>query len=456
MPVITGAAEVPGPLGGRRTSRESDVTDAEDEEQEAAGAESNSGGSPLLSVGIGGEASPAAGAAVVAGTLLSALFLGLRPLRSGVVTGPVVTSALHGHGEVGLDVQGKYAEGYGYVDPSTEAGGASYVDPSQDAAGAGASWVDPSQHAPAPASTGNSYADPSDQTGSDMGGGPTTLPPFIYPPSPPESPPVYTPTMNQGSPSLYCYALTMSTGGETKLLRYQLQMRVGIFLCNEYTVYSDTSFPVGPDAAKGGAQLMAHPIGGSLKVPHGGRWGTALNTDVFVRLWKTVQQDGRWQIHDWSVKLDADAVFLPERLRALLRQFPNPGPKYMNNCKWGMHGPIEVVSRAGMNVFLNQIDTCEQIRQDAMVWQPVHWNEQMLRWTGTDKDHSFGEDQYFRRCARLLHITVVDEFRLLDELACGGNPKHTGCMGQYVSYHPFKEVDLYRSCLHWAQSLDQR
>jgi len=252
-------------------------------------------------------------------------------------------------------------------------------------------------------------------------------------------------------PSIYCFALTMSSGGEVELLQYQLRERISLFACDEYQVFSNATFELGPDSAKGGAPLMVVPIGMSLEVAHGGRWGTALNTDVFVRLWEVVSQQGLWQSHDWSVKLDADAVFLPMRLRAMLSRLPSPGAKYMNNCKWGMHGPIEVVSRAALSIYFSQMQQCEQIRQDAMEWQPVHWNEKMLRWTGTDKEHSFGEDQYLRRCFRLLDITMINEFTLLDELACGGNPKRTGCLGNYVTYHPFKEVDQYQTCLAFAR-----
>eukprot|EP00415_Alexandrium_ostenfeldii_P001543 UN1543 len=137
----------------------------------------------------------------------------------------------------------------------------------------------------------------------------------------------------------------------------------------------------------------------------------------------------------------------------MVRPMPNPGPKYLNNCKWGLHGPIEVISRHGLQVyFANSQAACEQIREDAMEWQPVHWNEQMQRWTGTDKEHSFGEDQFLRRCLRLLHVTEVNEYRLLDGLACGGKPKQTGCVGNYVTYHPFKEVEGYESCLEYAQA----
>lgn len=275
-----------------------------------------------------------------------------------------------------------------------------------------------------------------------------------YTSAPPTYQGMYNSASAQGFPSLYCVALIMPFGEEVSLIQVQLQQRLSLFICNEYGLFSNTSVYLGTDSGQGGQQVWTAPIGGTLNVPHGGRWGTALNTDVFIRFWQAVSLAGRWRNQQWTVKVDADAVFLPDRLRDLLRpiQQPDVTPVYLNNCKWGMHGPIEVISQAGFNTYSSNIQSCEQIRQDAMTWQPVHWNEKMLRWTGTDKDHSFGEDQYLRRCFKRLNVAKIDEFRLLDELACGGNPRVDGCIGNFVSYHPMKTVDQYQQCLAFIAS----
>merc|ERR1719330_175668 len=57
----------------------------------------------------------------------------------------------------------------------------------------------------------------------------------------------------------------------------------------------------------------------SLAVAYGGKWMTALNTGVFNRLWMEVIRLQRYRLYDWSVKVDPDAVFFADRLRALLR-----------------------------------------------------------------------------------------------------------------------------------------
>merc|ERR1719323_148873 len=134
-----------------------------------------------------------------------------------------------------------------------------------------------------------------------------------------------------------------------------------------------------------------------MEVAHGGRWGTALNTDVFIRLWGAVSEVGRFSYHAWTVKLDADAVFLPQRLRTLLRPI-HPGALYLNNCKWGLHGPIEVMGSDAFSALMNDMGKCSSVRDAAMKWQPVHWNKKMKRWIGADKDISFGEDKYLRMC----------------------------------------------------------
>jgi len=61
-----------------------------------------------------------------------------------------------------------------------------------------------------------------------------------------------------------------------------------------------------------------------LRLGHGFKDGETtsswLNTLVFIKAWQLVKWDGRYQKHDWTVKVDPDAVFFPERLRTVVRQ----------------------------------------------------------------------------------------------------------------------------------------
>jgi len=123
-------------------------------------------------------------------------------------------------------------------------------------------------------------------------------------------------------------------------------------------------------------------------------------------------------------------------------------PAYLNNCKWGLHGPIEVLNRLGMQAFLAGQSQCSDIRDDAMQPQPVYWHPLLKRYAGDDEEHSFGEDEYARRCLPRLGVQKIDEFSLLTEKACGAEvyPCNSGA----VAFHPFKQADAYFECARLA------
>merc|ERR1711933_467150 len=124
------------------------------------------------------------------------------------------------------------------------------------------------------------------------------------------------------------------SGYEKVLLQMQYQERTTIFSCDEHAVYSSKVLEVD-------VGLRTRAIDSDLRCREGGDSGTALNTGIFIALWKKVIGDGRFRFHDWTVKVDPDAVFFPERLRPhLLGRVEGEDGTYINNCKYGLHGPI--------------------------------------------------------------------------------------------------------------------
>merc|ERR1719492_646553 len=118
--------------------------------------------------------------------------------------------------------------------------------------------------------------------------------------------------------------------------------RVSIFDCEEYAVYSSQVIRIAPG-------LEARRVESDLKCDYGGEFQTALNTDIFFAVWDRVIADGQFRRHAWTVKVDADCVFLPARLRMDLRHHREASNgMYVNNCKMGMHGPLEVFSRTAV------------------------------------------------------------------------------------------------------------
>jgi hypothetical protein len=222
-------------------------------------------------------------------------------------------------------------------------------------------------------------------------------------------------------PTLFCFSLVLPRSYEVALLRAQLLRGLGISLCNSYVVYSNETVELFPGPP---VRITSEVVEGSLKCDIGGKFKTALNSDIFVRIWKHVILDGRFRKYDWTVKVDPDAVFLPDRLRAQAHNINAADVVYMNNCKDGLHGPLEVLSHGAMGVYTKGIDRCVS----------------KLEFEFSD----YGEDVFLRHCLGLLKVSRIDDFGLLTEKFNGEIPQ---CTTGAVSFHPLKSWNAYMACL---------
>mmetsp|Transcript_34177 Transcript_34177/g.67271 ORF Transcript_34177/g.67271 Transcript_34177/m.67271 type:complete len:363 (-) Transcript_34177:198-1286(-) len=135
---------------------------------------------------------------------------------------------------------------------------------------------------------------------------------------------------------LFCFALMLPGSYEQDLLAMQFNKGVSLFACNEYAVYSNRVIEVAPG-------VNTSVVNSDLKCGKGGEFGTALNLDIFIAVWTKVVSEDRFLVHDWTAKVDPDAVFFPDRLLKVLEVHPETQEGvYLNNCKFGMHGPVEV------------------------------------------------------------------------------------------------------------------
>lgn len=330
--------------------------------------------------------------------------------------------------------------------------------------------------------------------------------------------------------SLYCYCLMLPFGYEPKLLAAQKQKKVGVFECDEFTVFSNSTMLLDTGHR---VPLHVELLSFTLAVPYGGKWHTALNTPVFNKIWTKVKDMGIYLKHDWVVKADPDTVWFPKRLVQVLRKrmpkavvkpwqrrlqdtpvsdgckhcrlqglefdtcdlhvqwlqknknysceealktTARPPPAdcgckctrleacdlsqdvdwaqdgrfirgdlagvkdprlatsprtqamiYVNNCRFGLHGPIEVLSSAAVSAFADGLHRC-----DFLLAQP------------------WGEDKFLDRCMLALGVTRVNIFGMLSETACGEEP--APCGGADVAFHPFKKFDEYFACWAFAHS----
>mmetsp|Transcript_59697 Transcript_59697/g.155289 ORF Transcript_59697/g.155289 Transcript_59697/m.155289 type:complete len:581 (+) Transcript_59697:64-1806(+) len=232
--------------------------------------------------------------------------------------------------------------------------------------------------------------------------------------------------------SIYCFSLIMPKSYEQELMETQHSLNAGIFACDEAAVYSNMTLHL----ASG---LQTGVVDSDLKCVLGGDAYTALNTWIFIAVWRKVVEDGRYLYHDWTVKVDADSVFFPDRLSVVLQDHKGGG--FINNCKYGLHGPIEVLSRAAVATLAEDYAASFDGKSPKKCVEGLHFG-------------TWGEDVFLDRC---LHDVLKLPRGMDDRLMCEA---HCDCPDWYwckngtsrVVFHPFKRPDLYRQCM--ANALD--
>jgi hypothetical protein len=236
-----------------------------------------------------------------------------------------------------------------------------------------------------------------------------------------------------GGASILCLSLVIPWTDERQLVKGQFQAGRSIFACDEYAVYSNQVLDIAPG-------LRSGKIDSDLVCEKGGEFGTALNTDIFLALWDKVLKEGRFMLHGWTVKVDPDAVFMPNRLRSLLTRH-SEGPKgvYLNNCKLGMHGPIEVFSKNAVQALGRGKDHCVE-HFIGLCSGPCNW----------------GEDMFLDQClSKVLNVTREFEWALLQEDHCNPPPGWEACQTPGIAaFHPFKTVAGYHDCWSNANAVD--
>jgi len=238
-------------------------------------------------------------------------------------------------------------------------------------------------------------------------------------------------TRNPGQ-SMFCFSLMLPWGYEKGLLKHQYTRGASIFACDEYAVYSNQEILIA-DGLKTGI------VKSDLKCKMGGEFKTCLNTPIFMKVWDKINKDKRVQFHDWTVKVDPDAVFFPERLRALVPNHKEtPIGVYLNNCRLGMHGPLEVFSRNAVNAWADGR------------WACVNHFKKLC-----SGNCNWGEDMFIDQCMwKVLKLQRDFEPELLVEDHCKPPPGWADCKDAHmVSFHPFKKLEAYDKCMSNAEDV---
>jgi hypothetical protein len=224
---------------------------------------------------------------------------------------------------------------------------------------------------------------------------------------------------------------------EEALMKAQFDAKVSIFKCDEWAVFSNR--PV--ELWNGGLKTFAIP-GRPAKlgpVPGHPDWTMMLNVNVFLRAWSKIGKLGHFRNHDWTVKVDVDAVFIPQRLRTRLAQhmrFQQVSPEdevYFRNCAMfnSLQGPVEVFSKGAVERFLQ------------------HGNKETCLKDVVPDAATIGEDWFMKLCMDLLNVQAIGDWRLLSDGKCGEWQTSTMCGARKdtVVFHPFKDATRYFKCI---------
>jgi len=262
---------------------------------------------------------------------------------------------------------------------------------------------------------------------------------------------------NWKDPQLYCWAVyTGNTGSEKKsyeleLLQQQFVRKVSLFACDSYDVFSDVDAQIGsnyPTIKVDDTENEFHVI--KRKDTTDGSW---VNTGMFKQVWKAMGIRDGPRTSDWIVKVDADAVFVPKRLKTMMKGQPlSATGVYIENCKevqWGLFGNLEVWSVQAFNALLTNIDSCSE----------------SIDWVTGTKWGPIGEDLFAQMCMDKQSVSKVQNFDVTTDAMCPGTRKRWGEKNNKKwkipcdkvmtpAMHPFKKPEEYFSCLDSTLALD--
>merc|ERR1719401_457651 len=237
--------------------------------------------------------------------------------------------------------------------------------------------------------------------------------------------------------TMFCFSLCQPSGYEPKLLRAQFDMGTSIFGCDAYAVYSNKAFEVAPG-------VVTSVVPNNLKCPvHEIAW----NVDIFLAVWRKVISQLWYRSYDWTIKTDPDAVMFPGKLVVVLRDH-RENVDYINNCQYGLHGPIEVLHRRAVDALAADYQLspnkdrpfkCVQKYPQSIVGK-AQW----------------GEDMFVDICLRtVLGLRVALDTRLMCEAHCDCPDWYFCGNGTLrVTLHPFKRPDMYRQCVANAMAME--
>jgi hypothetical protein len=205
---------------------------------------------------------------------------------------------------------------------------------------------------------------------------------------------------------------------EVELVAAALEFEDGLKSCDRYAVYSNVSRLSQPGVPKTIAAIAA--IRGTMDVPRGGIYNTAMNTPVFQQVYRKMFYDNNFREYDWIVKLDADAVVSVSKLRSTLAKH-NPGDPQIIGIGKVMRGCAMAVTSGALARYAVRPGVCENMVD--------------IR--------NIGEDWYLTYCMKFLGVPKVVDEALVVDFGPNGPLK---CDDSHAVFHPAADANAYRTC----------
>lgn len=225
--------------------------------------------------------------------------------------------------------------------------------------------------------------------------------------------------------SLFCWCIMRPKGDELALIKAQFPIAGGIFGCDDYMLFSDENLPDIPGS------VLLPKFTGRKNVP-GALTATWVNADEFIAAWEKIVDDRRFLLHDWTLKADPDAVFIPEALKTHLGKYASQiaGGKgvYLKNCEGGPRG-------------LQLFGSIELLSSQAV----INLGANRARCTGVEHN-LMGEDAWLQQCLNLIGVTAIEDYAFLADGYCPSSAPIAVCGAGRAAFHPFKLPDQWLKC----------
>jgi hypothetical protein len=238
----------------------------------------------------------------------------------------------------------------------------------------------------------------------------------------------------KGSPSIFCWSLFMTTSYENSIMKRQAETGTGIFQCDDWALLTATA-PAGTVIGKtpdGVEAKTLHVVNAEITRSVD---GTAGNAKLFINCWNSLLDDGRWKNYAWIIKVDPDAVIVPDRVRTHLRPHVMENVYVVNCNKFPnspnfpmMYGSVEIYSYRAIETYARNFGSC--LKDMGMM---------LPQW---------GEDYFMTHCLDHIGVGRISDFVSVGDNVCTGGSCSDAA---FSAFHPFKTVDSWQQC--WDQAM---